>query len=60
MKHYIVYTPGGSVPVSACSRRHAVAEAVVGLIRDGRIRLLNWDAREVCQWRVEEVANVLA
>ena len=56
-KHiYLVRTHDGvEYAVEAYTRRHAVAEALLALIRDGKIKLLDCDAAVVMRWAVESV-----
>lgn len=56
MKNYVVRTQDGvEYAVSAYTRRHAVAEALLAMIRDGKVKLLDCDAAIVTRWAVEPV-----
>ena len=56
MKQFLVRTTDGhEYAVYAYTRRHAVAETLLAMIRDGKIKLLDCDASVVTRWSVEPV-----
>lgn len=59
MKSYTVTSKNrGTIVVKAISRRHAIAKTLVHWIKDGVIKLLDFDTAEVARWKVTEGGEV--
>lgn len=55
---YLVRTHTGlKYAAYAYTRRHAVAETLLAMIRDGEVKLLDFDASVVMRWSVELVES---